>query len=570
MRRYIASNKLLVLVTGFIILLEVPTQLIYPFIWMYIVDVVVGKGELNRLIPVTVVWIGVQLLGQALRAIRTFLTERLGQSFSRSIRSALHSRVLHMTWEGLEDVKSGDLVARFGSDTDAIERFLSSDLPSLLIQSLGFILVIGALVWINAILTVVVVLPVVLVAVAVRWYNSRVAPAYQKSAVEFGSISAVFEEDVTGARAIQALSAEETRNSLMIELLQRLFQIRMGIVWKRIMIGDNIMGLIAFTGTVCMISLGGLLVIRGHMTLGGLVAFLGYAWRLPVGANIIASAVDIWNRSKVAWGRLQAFTDEGYVSSTKDTVPEMDRVIGEIEFNINRFVYPTRSEASLVDIEFSARPGDIICLAGHSGSGKSTILALMGGFYQPEANQGQVKLDGSELNKSNARSYRHYMSIVLQDTFIWNDTVEANIRIGSGMASKDQIEKAARSASAHDFILDLPKGYDTMIGERGMRLSGGQRQRLGVARAFVSNPSIILMDEPTSSVERKSEDVVIKALKALSTGRTTIIASHKPIFAERATEVIFLENGRIICKGPHRELLDKSMEYRMFMGYETD
>lgn len=150
------------------------------------------------------------------------------------------------------------------------------------------------------------------------------------------------------------------------------------------------------------------------------------------------------------------------------------------------------------------------------------------------------------MNESNVRGYRRFMAVVLQDTFIWNDTVEANIRMGAPTASKKEVEEAARLANAHDFIVDLPEGYSTMIGERGIRLSGGQRQRLGVARGFLQNPSIILMDEPTSSVERESEEAVIAALKALSHRRTTIVASHRPVFAEDATEVIYLREGRVV------------------------
>ena len=205
---------------------------------------------------------------------------------------------------------------------------------------------------------------------------------------------------------------------------------------------------------------------------------------------------------------------------------------------------PRRTEAALLDVSFSARPGDIVCLVGPSGSGKSTILSLIAGFYQPDA--GYVMVDGHRLERGNSRSYRRFMAVVLQDTFIWNDTVEANIRMGVRTASRADVEEAAKLANAHDFILGLPEGYATVIGERGVRLSGGQRQRIGVARAFLQNPSVILMDEPTSSVESESEEAVLAALKAVSQRRTTIVASHRPVFAENATEIVYLHNGRMV------------------------
>ena len=348
-------------------------------------------------------------------------------------------------------------------------------------------------------------------------------------------MSAVFEENATGVRAIQALSAEEARHNRMVELARQLYSSRLRIVWNRIA-SENVAGFIGFLGTVGMMSLGGYLVVQGNMTIGGLVAFLGYAWRLPVAVNVIISGVDTWNRARAASLRLQDVLDGASGRPFVDATTDVDSVQGEIDFDVGRFVYPSRTEAALSSVRFSASPGDIVCLVGPSGPGKSTILSLVAGFYQP--GHGHVAIDGHLLSESNVRGYRRFMAVVLQDTFIWNDTVEANIRMGVPTASREEVEEATRLANAHDFIVDLPEGYSTIIGERGMRLSGGQRQRLGVARGFLQDPSIILMDEPTSSVERESEEAVIAALKALSHRRTTIVASHRPVFAENATEVI--------------------------------
>ena len=280
------------------------------------------------------------------------------------------------------------------------------------------------------------------------------------------------------------------------------------------------------------------------MPLGSLVAFLGYAWRLPVAVNFIISGVDLWNRAKASSLRLQESLSGGAHRPTAGDRPDPDSLQGNIDFKVERFVYPTRTEAALLDVSFSAKPGDIVCLVGPSGSGKSTILSLTAGFYQPDI--GYVSVDGDRLEGGNSRSYRRFMAAVLQDTFIWNDTVEANIRMGVRTASRADVEEAAKLANAHDFILGLPEGYATVIGERGVRLSGGQRQRIGVARAFLQNPSVILMDEPTSSVESESEEAVLAALKAVSQRRTTVIASHRPVFAENATEIVYLHNGRMV------------------------
>ena len=540
---YLLKRKYVTTLAALVISLEVPAQLVYPFVWLFIVDVVIGQGRLSLLLPATAVWIGVQVFEQALRMARTLLTERLGLAFSREARVAVHHELLYSSWRYLESQRAGDLVARFGPDIDAIEEFLSSRLPALLIQALGFVLIIGALVWINPTLAAVVVVPVVVVALVARRFNATVGPLYQVSASRFGDMSAAFDEDAAGARAIQALSAEEVRHDRMVGMAQQLYSSRIRIIWDRVA-SENIAGFIGFLGTVGMMSLGAYLVVQGTMTIGGLVAFLGYAWRLPVAVNIIISGVDVWNRAKASSMRLEDVlggTSHTSVQGSSTT----GSVQGEIQFKVDRFVYPSRTEAALVEVGFTARPGDIVCLVGPSGSGKSMILNLVAGFY--EANSGYVAVDGNVLNESNVRRYRRSMAVVLQDTFIWNDTVEANIRMGVPTAAKKEIEEAARLANAHDFIVGLPEGYSTVIGERGVRLSVGQRQRLGIARAFLLNPSIILMDEPTSSVESESEEAVLAAIKSISRRRTTIIASHRPVFAENATEIVHLNEGRVVC-----------------------
>ena len=539
---YLLKRKYVTAVVALVISLEVPAQLVYPFVWLFIVDVVISQGRLSMLLPATAFWIGVQLFEQALRIARTFLSERLGLEFSREARVEVHRELLFSSWRDLESQRTGDLVTRFGPDIDAIEEFLSSRLPNLLIQALGFVLIIGALVWINAVLAAIVVIPVVVVALVARRFNSLVGPRYAVAASRLGDMSAAFDEDAAGARTVQALSAEDVRHNRMVAMAQQLYSSRIRIVWDR-MASENTAGFIGFMGTVGMMSLGAYLVVQGNMTIGGLVAFLGYAWRLPVAVNIIIPAFDVWNRAKASSVRLEAVLGAKSRVCVDGQSP-VASVEGEIQFHVERFVYPSRSEAALADVEFSARPGDIVCLVGPSGSGKSTILNLVAGFYQ--ADSGYVAVDGHILSESNARDYRRSMAVVLQDTFIWNDTVEANIRMGVQTTSQEDIEEAAGLANAHEFIVGLPEGYSTVIGERGVRLSVGQRQRLGIARAFLHNPSIILMDEPTSSVETESEEAVLAAIMAVSRHRTTVIASHRTVFSDNATSVVRLHAGTMV------------------------
>ena len=372
---------------------------------------------------------------------------------------------------------------------------------------------------------------------------------------------------MAGARTIQSLVIEDDRRKHLRQFAGQLFLLRMQIVRNRIT-SENLAGAIGFLGTVGMVSIGALLIVRGDVSIGGLVAFLGYAWRLPVGASIIVGAVDIWSKAVSSARRIQEVRSTHASTSPDRYTPFVQQsahiVRGEVEVYIPEFRYPGRSTPALKDIHFSAAPGDLVCIVGPSGSGKSTLLALVGGFFRAEP--GWIRIDGQKIEATSFRSLRKYMAIVLQDTFIWNGKVAENIRMGDRKASFERIVSAASEANAHECISLLPDGYNTNIGERGLALSGGERQRIGVARALIKSPSIILMDEPTSSVERHSEHVVMAALTRLSIGRTTLVASHRPIFAENASEVIFLSSdGEVQCRGVHRDLMCTEPLYREFM-----
>ncbi len=294
----------------------------------------------------------------------------------------------------------------------------------------------------------------------------------------------------------------------------------------------------------------------GSFTVGDLVLFRSYWWRLFGPIQTLARLNDMVQRANAACRRVFDVLDapEELPEAADAVVP--GRITGGMELRNVCFAYPANAESSapavLHEIDLTIAAGQTVALCGPSGSGKSTVLNLLLRFYDPTA--GSVMLDGVDLRRLDKAGFRRGFALVQQETFLFNDSIGDNIRYGHADATQDQVIAAARAANAHDFISRLPDGYDTKVGERGVRLSGGQKQRISIARAFLADPAVLLLDEPTSSVEPDSEAAIIAALDRLMTGRTTVLTSHRPSLVNAADVAYVIEHGRVTASGPPDEL----------------
>jgi ABC-type multidrug transport system fused ATPase/permease subunit len=320
-----------------------------------------------------------------------------------------------------------------------------------------------------------------------------------------------------------------------------------------------------------MIGMGGYLIIKnphGSFTVGTLLMFRAYWWRLFGPVQTLARVNDMVQRARAASARVFEVLD------APDEMPEapdavaVSAVRGQMELKNVSFQYPTEIPGKpqpvvIRDVDIRISPGSTVAICGPSGAGKSTILNLLLRFYDPSS--GEVTLDGRNLRSIQKASFRTHFALVQQETFLFNDSVLDNIRYGHADATMEQVIAAAKAANAHGFITRLPGGYDTRVGERGVRLSGGQKQRISIARAFLANPTVLLLDEPTSSVEPDSEAAIIAALDRLMAGRTTVLTSHRPSLISQADVVYVIEDGRVTEHGSPDELLRKDGWYSRFM-----
>lgn len=402
------------------------------------------------------------------------------------------------------------------------------------------------------VLGLIVLIPMLLVGMLLKRYNRRVRPIYRAARQRLGDLTARLSDNLNGIRVIQSF-AQEQREMLGLERTGReLYDQQVQAVTMRNRVFPLVRWVANF-GNVLMLGGGVLFIMRGEFTLGGLLAYRGYGRYFYGPIDDLVNINDLLQQASAAGRRIFEVLDaEATVTDARDAQPLPAPLTGDIRFEHVYFGYdPARPV--LHDISLHIRPGERVALLGPSGVGKSTLLALVARLYDPNA--GRILIDGRDLRWATLHSLRSQTAQVQQETFLFNTSALENVRYGRPDATRAEVEAAARAANAHGFLSALPQGYDTLVGERGIRLSGGQKQRLAVARALLANTPLLLLDEPTSAVEPESEASIIEALERLMHGRTTLIVSHRLSLAQSADRVVVVADGRIAEEGPPAELL---------------
>jgi ATP-binding cassette subfamily B protein len=365
------------------------------------------------------------------------------------------------------------------------------------------------------------------------------------------------EQNLRGARVVRAFAQEDAEIARFDRENDRWFDL--SVQSTRLQsLNAPLMDLIANLGTVFIIWYGGHLVINGQLTLGELVSFSTYLAQLIQPVRRLGQIIPALAIAAAAGERIFEILDaESEVRDAPDAIP-LPPVRGAVKFDHVSFAY-FRRHRILTDISFEVQPGQVIALLGATGSGKSTIINLIPRFYDPT--EGRITIDGYDLRRVTLNSLRDQIGIVLQETMLFATTIRENITFGSPDATEEQIIQAARAAQAHDFIMQTPRGYDTLVGERGITLSGGQRQRIAIARALLKDPRILILDDATSSVDTETEHLIQLALEHLMRGRTSFVIAQRLSTLRKADLILVLDKGRLVARGTHEELLRTSGWY---------
>ena len=553
------------LVIGFLLTLAgTAAALVPPYLTIPLIDEVLIPFQNGQQIETSkVAWYLGGLLAAALAAwglnwARTYLLALVSERIGADLRSTTYEHLLKLSLDYFGAKRTGDLMARIGSETDRINVFLSLHALDFATDVLMMVMTAAILLSINPWLALVTLVPLPFIAWMIHMVRDRLRTGFEKIDRVWSEVTNVLADTIPGIRVVKAF-AQESREARRFQAAnQHNLEVndRLNKTWS------------LFTPTVTLLTEIGLLVVwafgiwlvaRSEITVGVLTAFLAYIGRFYVRLDAMSRIVSV--TQKAAAGAKRIFDILDHVSNVPeavDPVPlKIDGARGRIQLVGIGFRYGARAVIKRIDLDI--RPGEMIGLVGHSGSGKSTLVNLICRFY--DVSDGRILLDGTDIRRVSLADYRGQIGLVLQEPFLFFGTIAENIAYGKPDAAHAEIVAAARAAHAHEFILRLAHGYDSMVGERGQSLSGGERQRISIARALLIDPRILILDEATSAVDTETEKEIQRALDNLVQGRTTIAIAHRLSTLRKADRLVVLDRGEVVEVGPHDALMARRGAY---------
>ncbi len=551
------------LLAGFLLTLaSTAANLVPPYLTIPLMDKLLIPHQTGTRITAAAVapymmgLLGAALLAWGLGWARTYILARVSERIGADLRTTTFNHLMGQSLEYFGGKRTGDLMARIGAETDRINVFLSLHLLDFATDVLMIVMTAIILFSINPWLALVTLLPLPIIAWMIHIVRDRLRTGFEKVDRIWGEVTNVLADTIPGIRVVKAFAQEKRESERFAAANRRNLETndRVNRVWS------------LFGPTVTLLTEIGLLVVwafgiwqvgNDHITVGVLTAFIAYISRFYLRLDSMSRIVSV--TQKAAAGAKRIFDILDHVSSVPEPVrPEhLEKVEGRIELRGVAFRYGNRAVLRGVDLDIA--PGEMIGLVGHSGSGKSTLVNLINRFY--DVSGGSIRIDGIDIRALPVAEYRRHIGLVLQEPFLFFGTIADNIAYGKPDATRAEIIAAARAAHAHEFILRLPHGYDSMVGERGQTLSGGERQRISIARALLINPRILILDEATSSVDTATEKEIQRALDNLVQGRTTIAIAHRLSTLRRADRLVVLDRGQIVEVGQHEDLMARQGHY---------
>jgi ATP-binding cassette, subfamily B, bacterial len=539
-------------------------QVVVPLIARQIVDgVIVAKT--SPLLPWLVLLIVLALATFGFAYLRRYRGGRVGLEVQNDLRNDMHDHLQAMDFASLDQMSTGQLVSRANSDSALVQALLNM-LPIMSGNVILLVLSLIVMFFLSPLLAIVslVMLPL-LILIAYRM-RVRVFPASWDAQQKEGEVAQIVDEDTAGVRVVKAFGRESREIQRIVDVSSALYgsQLRSVRIQSRY---QPILEAVPTLGQVAVLAFGGWLTLDHQLTIGTFLAFSAYVAALVAPARQLATVLAIGQLARVGIERIFQLLDrEPAIQDAPDAV-ELPARGGEIRFSGVSFGYG--DQAVVHDFNLTIAPGERVALVGPSGSGKSTIAALVPRFYDVSA--GSVSVNGVDVRGLRLRSLRRDIGVVFEESFLFSDSVRANIAYGRPDATEDEIVAAARVAAADDFIRALPRGYDTVVGERGLSLSGGQRQRIAIARAILADPGILILDDATSAIDASTEESIHEALRGALGTKTVLLVAHRESTLRLADRIVVLDRGRIAEQGTHDELLESSATYRALLtGLDED
>ncbi|WP_248925502.1 ABC transporter ATP-binding protein [Paenibacillus hamazuiensis] len=541
------------------LLVAVTLGLVYPNLLRYLIDEVITKKQFEGVPYLALLVVTVVTIKGLFMWLQGASSGQLANRTAYRLRNSLYEKLQYLSFQYYDKARTGDLMSRLTADLQAVRDFIGFGFVQILNVVLMFSFGTIMMMTINWKLTLITMAAMPLLAFTAIRFESKIHPAFRQIRKSMSAMTTSVQENITGVRTVKSFAREPFEIEKFAQRNEEYKQnnVDTSNIWATYF---PRMEFFANASVVILLGVGGYLVLGKTITLGELVACFSLIWYIIGPMWQIGFHINNFTQSKAAGERLLEILHHHVHVKNKDNAIELksERVKGHVRFENVTFAYPEQQPA-LHDLNIDAPAGSIIGLLGGTGSGKSTVIQLLLRAYNVK--MGKITVDGIDIRDVTLESLRQQMAIVFQETFLFSSTIRNNIAYGIRDASMDDIVRAAKLAKAHDFIMELPLGYDTIVGERGLGLSGGQKQRIAIARALLKNPKILILDDATSAVDMETEHEIQLGFQEVMKGRTTFIIAHRISSLKHADEILVLDQGRVVQRGTHEQLMKQEGPY---------
>lgn len=529
-----------------------------PWLLQHVIDTGIANRDQGFLVSAGLLIVLVSVLRGVAGFGQSYLGEAISQKVARDIRNHLYDRIQNLSFAFHDSSQTGQLMSRATADVEQIRMFLNWGLLNTSRTIIMFVIVAALMVQLNGQLALIVyaTLPLVVIQ-AIRAANT-LRPLWLEVQQQTGVLTTVLQENLAGVRVVKAFAREEFEldkfNIANLAVREKSLEAN-----RIAAFNQPFMAFIINSATAMILFFGGWQVIQGQLTVGALVAFTGYLTQLAMPIRMFGFMINLAARAVSSGERVYEILDAESAVREHPHAQPLTATVGHVRFENVSFRYG-HAAPTLNDVSIDASPGEMVALLGATGSGKSTVMNLIPRFY--DVTGGRITIDGTDIREFMLESLRANIGIVLQDVFLFNATIRENIAYGVPHATEAEIHEASRTARIDDFIRNLPDGYETWVGERGITLSGGQKQRIAIARTLLLNPRILILDDSTSSVDMETEFLIQQALTEVMRGRTTFVIAQRLRTIKHADQILVLERGKIVEHGRHESLLTANGYYR--------
>ncbi len=573
--RFVKPYRWEIFVTIIIGILKFAIPLFIPFLTKIVIDDIILKETLTSAEKITqlIYWLGGTIIlffiiRPPIEYYRQYFAQHVGNKVLFDIRKELFGHLQRLSLKYYANTRAGEVISRVINDVEQTKNFIMIGLMNLWLDMATILIVIAIMLSMDIGLTLVAIVSLPLFAISVKYFFGKLRDLTRKRSQALASVQSYLHERVSGISIIKSFALEKHEQKIFDkengEFLDRSLE---HTVWNAKSFA--VVNTITDIAPLLVIGWAGYEVINGNLTVGTVAAFMGYIERLYAPLRRLMNSSTTLTQSIASMDRMFELMDEKYDVTSKLNAKSLPAVRGQVEFKNVNFKYDSEGNTILNEMSFQIKPGETAAFVGMSGGGKSTIVSLIPRFY--DVTSGEVQIDGMNVKDINLQSLRSQIGIVLQDNILFSDSVKQNILMGRPDATDDEVIEAAKAANAHEFIMSLPEGYDTKVGERGVKLSGGQKQRVAIARVFLKNPPILVLDEATSALDLESEALIQESLERLAHNRTTIMIAHRLSTITHADRIFVIDHGEVAEEGTHDVLMEKQgVYYDLFQIQKLD